>query len=417
MPKVRTEFFMARRLSGRDSSDRRNVMVKIATVTVAISMAVMIVALAVILGFKRTISDKLAGFGGHVQVVNMDGNTSMETTPILRNGLLVERIRSVKDFASIDAYAVKGGIVKTEEATQGIMLRGVENGYDWSFFTENLVEGELPSVGDSVRTKDVLVSQALSSLLKIGVDDRVEMVFMSEGTSPRRDRFKVTGIYDTGMEELDKTMIITDIRNVQRLNNWDYDRITGYDINTVDFNRLDVFADAVYDIVLETETPDGEYLMVTDIKERYPNLFDWLKAHDVNAAVIITIMLLVALLNMIAALLIIVLERTRMIGVLKSLGMNNLSLQKMFVIRSGYIIAKGMLWGNAAGIGLCLVQKYTHLVKLDQAGYFLSEVPIQLGVGWILTLNLGAFVLLLLLLAVPTSIVSQIKPEKTIRYQ
>lgn len=392
-------------------------MVTIATVTVAISIAVMIVSMAVIMGFKGVISDKLVGFGGHVQIVNLDGNVSFETNPITRNPALESDLRSVKGLKSLNAYAVKGGIIKTDDAMQGVMLKGVGADYDWTFFSENLVAGELPQVGDSVRTKDIIISQSLSKLLKIGVDDRIEMLFIQDNTPPRRDRFKVSGIYDSGYEELDLMVVPTDIRNVQRLSGWSEGQITGYEADTFDFGNLERFSDDIYKVVVENWIPEGESLMVVDVKTRYPQMFDWLKAHDVNAAVIIIIMILVALLNMISALLIILLERTRMIGVLKALGMNNPSLQKMFLIRSSYLILKGMLWGNIIGIGLCIIQKYTGLVTLNQSGYFLSEVPIGLHWSWIVALDLGSFAVIVTLLAIPTMIISRIKPDTTIRYQ
>lgn len=412
-----TEFFIARRLSERRSGGRPNIMVRIATVTVAISMAVMIIALAVISGFKGAITDKLVGFGSHVQIVNLDGNASFETVPIRRNAAVEEAVRDARRFSHINAYAVKGGIIKTDEAMQGVMLKGVDGQYDWTFFADNLVEGELPRVGDSVRTKDMMISRKLSRAMKIGVDDRVEMLFVQEGGSPRRDRFKITGIYDSGFEELDMMVVVTDMRNVQRLGVWDYDQITGYELAATDFRHLDEFSSDIFDIVSGIPGISEAGLMMVDVRERYPNMFDWLKAHNMNAAVIIVIMLLVSLLSMVSALLIILLERTRMIGVLKALGMKDGALQRMFVIRSAYIMLKGMVWGNIAGIGLCLLQKYTGLVRLSETGYYLTEVPIRLDWEWLVAINAGTFVVMLLLLAIPTKIISGISPEKTIRYQ
>lgn len=417
MPKLNTEFFIARRISARGSSDNRNVMVRIATLTVAISMAVMIVALAVIMGFKSTLTEKIVGFGGNAQIVALGGNASLETAPISRNDVLEDALRDIEGFRSLEAYAVKGGVMKTDYAMQGIMLKGVDPDYDWSFFSHNLVEGGLPRMSDTLRTKDILISRSLAGMMKLAVGEQIEMLFVQEGKAPRRDRFKVSGIYSTGFEEMDNVMIMTDIRNVQRLNEWAREQISGYEVNTSDFGSLDRFAAEVYGATVRTGRVDEQALQVVSIQERFPNLFDWLKAHDVNAAVIIVIMLLVALLNMISALLIILLERTRMIGILKSLGMNNPSIQKMFVIRSGFIIAKGLLWGNIAGIGLCLLQKYTGLVKLDEAAYFIAQVPIELGAWWIVALIAGTFALILALLTIPTNIISKIKPEKTIRYQ
>lgn len=419
MKKINFEFFIARRISGKGIKENKNVMVKIATITVAISIAVMIIALAVLSGFKKEMTDKLVGFGAHVQVVHLDGNKSFETVAIEKNSALEERIKEIKTTAYIHPYAVKGGVVKTDRAMEGVMLKGVEKDYDWSFFNRFLTDGKLPVIGDSIRTKDIIISKSLANAMMLNVDDRVEMMFVRENKPPRRDQFKVSGIYDTGFEEMDMMMVVTDIRNVQRLNGWSENQITGYEVNTTQFDKLEQFNNAVYNAVMqvEEESDEGLNLMVNDITTRYPSLFDWLKAHNVNTAVLIIIMLFVALLNMISALLIIVLERTHMIGVLKALGMNNPSLQKMFVIRSGYIIAKGMIWGNIVGIGLALIQKYSGIIKLDQSGYFISHVPINLDLWWIIGFNIGAFILIITLLTIPTMIVSKIKPDSTIRYQ
>lgn len=421
MSRVNIEFFLARRLAGRSANvsggGQRNVMVSIATTTVAISIAVMVVSLAVITGFKRVISDKLVGFGGHVQVTALSGGNSLETKPITIDKEFETALLEVDGIKSLSTYATKGGIIKTRDAMQGVMLKGVGADYDWEFFRKNLEEGELPSTGDSVLTRDMMISRSLASLLRTGVGDKVELMFIQPDTPPRRSQFKVSGIYNSGFEELDMMVVPTDIRNVRRILGWSDDQITGYEADTYNINDLERFSNDIYDVVVANMKPDSESLMVVNVKNRFPQMFDWLKAHNVNAAVIIVIMLLVALLNMISALLIILLERTRMIGVLKALGMNNPSLQKMFIIRSSYLILKGMLWGNVVGIAICLLQKYTGLVKLDQTGYFLSEVPISLDWTWLVALNAGSFALIVGLLAIPTLVISRIKPDTTIRYQ
>ena len=393
MSRINLEYFLARRIAFTRGGRKNNVMVRIATLSVAVGMAVMIVSLAVIFGFKHEITAKLTGFGSHVQIVNLDGNTSYETVPISKNQPVVPLIEKLPACGEIHPYAIKAGILRGEEAMQGVVLKGVGPDYDWSFFRENLSEGSIPVLSDSVRNKDVLISHRLASMLKLRVGDPLEMLFIQN--PPRRDRFRVKGIYDTQFDELDKVMVLTDIRNVQRLNGWDSTQITGFEITTTDFPRL----------------------RVINVRERYPMIFDWLDAHNVNAGVIITVMLIVALFNMIAALLIILLERTSMIGVLKALGMGNRSLQKMFVIRSSFIILKGMFWGNLFGVGLCLLQHCTGLVRLDQAGYFLTTVPIFIDWGWWALLNLITFAFIVSLLALPTMIISLILPEKSIRFE
>lgn len=416
MGRLNLEYFLARRIATQTGGRKNNVMVRIATLSVAIGIAVMIISLSVIFGFKREIAAKLSGFGSHVQIVNLDGNVSYETVPISKNQPFLSQIRSVRNFSGMHPYAVTIGVPRAERAMQGVVLKGVDSTYDWSFFRQNLVEGELPNVRDSVRTKDIAVSRSLADLLEVAVGDPLEMLFIQD--PPRRDLFRIAGIYDTQFSEMDHMMVLTDLRNVQRLNGWDSTQITGFEIATSDFGRLEPFTDDVYQVVFDNLTGDEhDSLRVINIRERFPMIFDWLDAHNVNAGVIITVMLLVALFNMIAALLIILLERTSMIGTLKALGMGNRALQKMFVIRSSFVIIKGMFWGNVVGIGLCLLQYCTGWISLSQEGYFLTTVPIFIDWGWLALLNAATFLFIVALLALPTMIISLILPEKTIRFE
>ena len=416
MGRLNLEYFLARRIATQTGGRKNNVMVRIATLSVAIGIAVMIISLSVIFGFKREIAAKLSGFGSHVQIVNLDGNVSYETVPISKNQPFLSQIRSVRNFSGIHPYAVTIGIPRGERAMQGVVLKGVDSTYDWSFFRQNLVEGELPDVQSGVRTKDIAVSRSLADLLEVSVGDPLEMLVIQD--PPRRDLFRVAGIYDTQFSEIDHMMVLTDLRNVQRLNGWDSTQITGFEIATSDFGRLEPFTDDVYQVVFDNLTGDEhDSLRVINIRERFPMIFDWLDAHNVNAGVIITVMLLVALFNMIAALLIILLERTSMIGTLKALGMGNRALQKMFVIRSSFVIIKGMFWGNVVGIGLCLLQHCTGWISLSQEGYFLTTVPIFIDWGWLALLNAATFLFIVALLALPTMIISLILPEKTIRFE
>ena len=416
MGRLNLEYFLARRIATQTGGRKNNVMVRIATLSVAIGIAVMIISLSVIFGFKREIAAKLSGFGSHVQIVNLDGNVSYETVPISKNQPFLSQIRSVRNFSGMYPYAVTIGIPRGERAMQGVVLKGVDSTYDWSFFRQNLVEGELPDVQSGVRTKDIAVSRSLADLLEVSVGDPLEMLVIQD--PPRRDLFRVAGIYDTQFSEIDHMMVLTDLRNVQRLNGWDSTQITGFEIATSDFGRLEPFTDDVYQVVFDNLTGDEhDSLRVINIRERFPMIFDWLDAHNVNAGVIITVMLLVALFNMIAALLIILLERTSMIGTLKALGMGNRALQKMFVIRSSFVIIKGMFWGNVVGIGLCLLQHCTGWISLSQEGYFLTTVPIFIDWGWLALLNAATFLFIVALLALPTMIISLILPEKTIRFE
>lgn len=416
MSRFDTELFIARRIGSSGDGGSRGVMVRIAIATTAVSLAVMIVAVAVIMGFRSEISGKITGFGGHLRISALDYSNQMETNPIRMNKELEADIVAIPGFGSITPFALKGGLIKTDEATHGVMLKGVDGTFDWSFFERHLKEGFLPRIGDSVRHKDLLVSRSVAQMLKLGVDDRVEILFVNADRPPRRDRFRISGIYSSGLNEMDKHFVFTEITNVQRLNGWDTDRITGYEIMVGDTERFDEFEKEAYARILAHDNGDPQ-LMLRSIYRDYPQLFDWLKTHDVNAVVIITIMIVVALISMVSALLIILLERTSMIGILKALGMKNGRVRKIFIIKSARILGAGLLIGNALGIGLALLQKHTGLVRLDETGYFLSSVPIALGWEWIVGLNIGTLAVILAMLVFPTGIVSRITPEKTIRYQ
>ena len=410
-------FFIARRMAKPSPENKPGVMERIAVVSVALGAAVMILAMAVIMGFKREVAHKMTGFAAHVSVTDVRGVNALDSEPVHRSAHLEELIRATDGFEAMAPYAVKGGIVRTADAVGEVMLKGVEGDYDWSYFREWLVDGELPRVGDSVRTKDILLSRSLADRLLLGVGDKVEMLFVEPGEMPRRDRFKVAGVYASGMEEMDGMVVVTDIRNVQRLSDWGPDEISGYEIRTRDLRDAAAFARTLGRTLLYDDEEGTENLAVMSVTERYANIFDWLKAHDVNAAVIIVIMLVVAFFNMASALLILVLERTRMIGLLKALGMRSGELRRIFLWRAAFVTLRGLAWGNAVGLGLCLVQKWTHVIKLSSEGYLLSEVPVSLGWGWWLALNAGFIAAIVALLMIPTAVVSGVKPEETIRYE
>ena len=375
----------------------------------------MILAVAVIMGFRVEISDKITAFTGHLKVQALDYGSGAESAPIGISREMESDIASLPGVRSVAPFALKTGLVKTGEATQGVLLKGVDGEYDLSFFEKCLVAGTLPRLTDSVRHKDLLISEGVGRMLRLAVDDRVEMLFM-EGDRPRRDRFRVCGLYSSGFGEMDNRFALTDIASVQRLNGWDEGQITGYEIMLDDMEGIVPAEETIAEAVLPYDNGEPP-MMMRSVTGDYPQLFDWLATHDVNAAVIIVIMIVVALISMISALLIILLERIRMIGVLKTLGMTNGSLRKIFVMRAAGIVLWGLVIGNAAGIGLALAQRAFGFLKLDETGYSLSQVPIALEGWWIAALDVGTLVVLVGLMVFPTSIVSSITPEKTIRYQ
>lgn len=410
-------FFIARRTARPLPGERPGVMERIAVVSVALSVGVMILSLAVMMGFKHAIARKIAGFAAHVALTDVRSVEALDSQPVRRSDYLENLVRSTEGFVSMTPYALRGGIVRTDEAVEGVVLKGVDASYDRQAFGEWLQEGDLPRIGDSIRTKDILLSRSLARRLRLGVGDRVEMLFIDRGEQPRRDRFKVSGIYDSGMEEMDNLFILTDIRNVQRLSDRSPDEITGYEIITRDFASSDDFARRLGRALLYDDDPATDNLAAMSAQMRYANIFDWLKAHDVNTAVIIGIMLVVAFFNMTSALLILVMERTRMIGLLKSLGMRNATLRRIFLYRAAFVALRGMLWGNGIGLALCFLQQWTGFAKLDAEGYLLSEVPVSVEWGWWLLLNGGVLAAIVVMLTIPAGIVSSVKPSEAIRYE
>lgn len=389
-------------------------MSRIAVVSVAVSVAVMLVALAVILGFKREVTARMVGFSAPVEVIDAAEIYAAESQPVVATEGLEALLRAVEGVRSVSPYALKSGIVRTRDAMDGVALKGVDGSYDWSFFADRLTEGRLPRVGDSVRTKELLLSRRTARLLGLHTGDKVEMLFVDSDQTPRRDRFKVSGLYSTGMEELERTAL-TDLRNVQRLSGWSSGEVSGYDLYADDVRQADRLAGAVNDALLRSELPEVDGVVAVSVGERYPAVFDWLKAHNVNAAVIIVVMVVVAFFNMASALLILVLERTRMIGLLKAMGMENRRIRRIFLYRAAFIVGRGLLWGNLAAGVLCWLQLRFHLLKLDPAGYMLSEVPVAVGAGWWLAVDVAAAGAILALLFVPAALVARIRPDEAIK--
>ena len=408
------EIFLARRLSRR-KGERRGGMLVIATISVAVSMAVMLVSMSVIGGFKVALEEILTGFAAHVRVEVLQAASVADATPLELSPEFEQKVAGLDHFGSIARVAEKSGIIKSATAMQGSLIKGVDVGYDSLFYRSCLVEGRLPRIGGKSRTKDILVSEALANMLEVGLNDKVEMVFTSPEAPIRRDAYKIVGIYNSGMTTMDRSLALTDIRNIQRLNGWNENQVTCYEIMADDVAFLDEFAGNVR---VEALYAGGDTLWRTsDLRGSYPQYFDWLATHDINGVVIIVIMIVVALLNMITALLIIIFERIQMIGTLKALGMRNGAIQRVFLWRSLSVILRGLAWGNAIGLGLMAVQHFTGVFKLDAEAYILSSVPISFELWWWLGLNLLVPLVLVVLLSVPVAVISRIKPDQTLKYQ
>lgn len=409
------EYFIADRMSRSAEGGRPNIMVRIATFSVAAGIAAMIVTLAVLAGFEHEIERRITGFTGHVLVADTRGFEASEPPVFERDSRAEELLAGIGGFVSMSPYALRCGIVKSEDSVEGLVLKGYDDGA--GFFAECLVEGSMPRMCDSVLHKEILISRVVADRLQIEVGKRIEMLFVDGARPARRDRFVVSGIYASGMDESDKMLVLTDIRNVRRLIAGSTDRtVSGYEVRIDDFDRAEEFADEANRLLLYDDDVEAPVAAMS-IRDLQAVIFDWQKTHDVNAVVIIILMLTVALFNTVSALLILVLERTRTIGVLKSMGMSDSSLRKVFLYRAVFIVVKGIVWGDIAGAALCLLQKYTHIIKLDPAGYILSEMPVRIEWWHLPVLDAGAVAVIVLGLLIPARIVASIRPEEAVRYE
>lgn len=409
------ENFIAKRfLKGSDAGNLSKPFIRITIIAIALSLAIMIVSIAVITGFKREIKSKVVGFGSHIQITNYDSNQSYETQPIPSDLPCMADVKKIKGIKHIQVFGIKAGIIKTQTDIQGVVLKGIASDFDWTFFKHNLVEGDIFNTNDSVPTNKTLISKTLSNLLRLKVGDTYDIFFVQE--PPRFRRFIVAGIYDTQMPEFDKMYVLCDLRHIRKLNGWKDNEITGYELLVDNLDKVDDLALQVDDIAGFVFFGDGSRLKVQSIMDKYPNIFDWLGLQDINAAVLIVLMLLVAGINMISGLLIIILEKTGTIGLLKALGSSNYSIRKVFLIQSAYIMVKGLIIGNIVGISICLLQHYFGIVKLDEEYYFLSVVPINLQFWHVLILNIAAFLVGMAMLVVPSMVVSRISPDRSLKF-
>lgn len=409
-------YFIAQRLiKGRreETSFSRPINV-IAITGIAMGIAVMILAVAILTGFKNEIREKVVGFGSHIQILNFDSNLSYETIPISENQDFVPRIKQMPGIKHMEVFATKAGIIKTNDDIQGVVLKGIGSDFDWSYFKSNMVDGNVFIVNDSVRTDKVIISKKISDMLKLHTGDSFAMHFIQD--PPRMRKFTISGIYETSLEEFDKIYVFCDIGHIKRLNGWADDQVSGFEIFINDFDKLDAMTLAVRDAIGYRMTEEGTKFKVTNIRIKYPQIFDWLNFQDINVIIIIILMLVVAGFNMISGLLILILEKTNMIGILKALGSEDRSIRRLFMYQAAYLIGKGLLWGNLIGIGIAYLQLKTGILTLDPSSYYLKYVPVNLELTHILLLNIGTMAVIIIMLLVPSQLISRITPVKAIRY-
>lgn len=413
------ELFIARRIHfSKERGDSRRVTppaVRIAVAGIALGVAMMILSVAIVVGFKQEVRNKMVGFGSHIRVSNFDSNSSYETVPIFVGDSLKSLLSALSGIRHVETFATKPGILKTEMDFQGIVLKGVDVEYDWTFFRKHLKEGELFSIDTGKVTNDVLISQQLADMLRLRCGDSFHAYFVQDEVRARK--FRICGIYDTGFTDYDKLFVLTDIKHIRRLNGWEADAVSGLELQVDDYDDLDEVAAAVDDRLLNRRDRKGNIFYVRSIKELNPMIFSWLDVLDLNVVVILVLMMAVSGFTMISGLLIIILERTNMIGILKALGQQDRSLRRVFLYISAFLIGKGMLWGNIIGLALCWIQSFFRPLSLDPSVYYLDAVPIHLTPGSWLLINLGASVVSLLMMLAPSYLITKISPAKTIRFE
>ncbi|MDY0988804.1 FtsX-like permease family protein [Flavobacterium sp. CFBP9031] len=407
------EYFIAKRLiTAKDyKSSISAPIIKIAISAIAIGIIMMMVSVATGIGLQKKIRDKVSAFNGQIIISNYDNNNSEVTTvPISKQQDFYPNFKSVPEVSHIQAVTSKAGIIRTENAFEGIIFKGVGADYDWNNIKEYIVEGKLPDFAKALN-EDVIISRFLADRLNLKIGDQFNTFFIKEeqGKLPNSRRFKIVGIFNSGFQDFDATYIIGDIRHIQRINKWSESQVGAFEIFVKDFNEIKSTGNKIYEKTssnLDTQT----------IVEKYSYIFDWLKLFDFNIVIILGVMILVATINMVVALLVLILERTQMIGILKSMGANNWSVRKIFLYNAFYLILRGLFWGNLIGISILLIQQQFGIIKLNPENYYVNQAPVYLNWMYILLLNLLTVGVCFLVLLIPSYIITKISPVKAIRF-
>ncbi|MCW8982287.1 MAG: ABC transporter permease [Altibacter sp.] len=408
------EFFIARRIiAAKDyKSSISAPIIKIAITAIALGIVMMLVSIATGVGLQKKIREKVSAFNGDIIISNFDTNMSNDSQiPISKNQDFYPNFTNVAGVDHIQITASKGGVIRTETDFEGVVVKGVGADYNWQYFEDFLREGRLPDYSNGLNA-EVLISQYLANRLELQLGDKIVTFFLNDDTSkaPRSRGFDIVGIYNSGFQQFDEQFVIADIRHIQRLNKWEDDQIGAFEVFVEDFDNIVPIGNAVYNqtsSTLDTQT----------IRDKYGSIFEWLDLFDFNIALIIGIMILVAGINMITALLVLILERTQMIGILKALGSSDWSIRKVFIYNAMYLIGVGLFWGNLIGLGLLFAQQQFKLFPLDPDTYYVTEAPVYLDMGYVLALNAGTFVLCLFMLLIPSYIIAKISPVKAIRFE
>jgi len=390
--------------------------IRLAVAGVALGLAVMIISVCVVLAFKHTIRDKVVGFASDIRVENFMAQVNTDTYPVSVTDSLVKALKKVDGVSHVQRYAFKQCILKTEDEFLGIMLKGVGSDYDMKFLNDNLKSGEYWAFSDSASSNKIAISQIMADKLRLKAGDKVYAYFLASD-NVRARKFTVAAVYETNMVRYDEVFAFTDIYSIQKLNSWEPDQYSGAELNIADFNRLDEVALNVADAVNRKTDKHGEVYSSRSVTEINPQIFAWLELLDLNIWVILGLMVCVAGITMVSGLFIIILERTSMIGLLKALGARNSSVRHTFLLFAVYIIGRGLIWGNIIALGLMLLQKYTGIVKLDPQTYYVSQVPIEINIPYIILINIATLIVCTLVLIIPSFLVSRIHPAKAMHFE
>ena len=389
---------MARKMLKGESSGFSRPIVRLSVAGVALGVVVMLVSIAVTVGYKQVIRDKVVALGSHIRISNYDMNYSFEPVPFEKNRPFVEEIKAMPEVQSVQCYSTKSGVIKTDDQVEGVVLKGIDQSFDKAHFKQNLIKGELLFLEDTVPSKEIIISSALSKKLKLQLGDKVRTYFVQD--PPMQRSFTVVGIYETGLPEYDNQMALVDLRQIQKLNQWDSSLVGGIEVLLHDFDQVDEISDVINKKV-------GYDLKAESIKEVFPEIFQWIALFDTNVIVLLIITFCVCMITMMSAFFIIVIEQTPTIGLLKTIGMKTKSVGALFMMIASDILLRGLLWGNVVALTVCLLQQQFHWVRLDAATYYVSFVPVEFNIPLILAVNAAVFVLCLAVLVIPAYLVAR----------
>ena len=401
------ERYISKKILSKDKSNFSRPVIRLAILSIALGLSVMILSVSIVVGFQKAVRQKVSSFDAHIQISGFSNNESYEQASISRDQEFLPAIAKIEGVKNIQVYAQKGGILKANKTIQGVMMKGVGSDYDWSNMEQWLIAGKIPIYNDSGRSREIVISKNIANKIQLHVGDPVLMYFIQE--PPRVRKFYISGIYHSGLEEFDSRYIIGDIQQIQRLNKWDKNQIAGFEVMIDNYDDMEEITAKVNDAI-------GYDLIAKNIRQRYPFIMDWLNLLDTNVYFILGLMVLISGITMMGTILILILEKTNMIGTLKALGSNNKSIRKIFIYNALYLIGSGLLLGNILGISLAAIQYFFKIIPLDPDTYYMDTIPIYLNFWYLLALNIGTILITTLMMLWPSHIVSRISPIKALQF-